>query len=141
MAPRFERFVQLIRGADFDFDGESGLLRVFDRLADAAGGRDVVVLDQDRVIEAHAVVCHSARGRGRFFEMAHSGRGLARIEHLALRSFDDRGVFVREGCYSGKALEKIQSHSFAFEQRAGEASDGGDAVAFLKVVAVFVEKR
>ncbi len=40
-----------------------------------------------------------------------------------------------------KALEKIQSHSLTLEQCAGETSDGGDAIPFLKVVAVFVEKR
>ena len=36
-----------------------------DRLADAAGGRDVVVLDEDRVVEADAVVAAAAAARPR----------------------------------------------------------------------------
>ncbi len=35
----FERFVQLVGSADLDFYRESGLLRVRDRLTDAAGSR------------------------------------------------------------------------------------------------------
>ena len=83
-----QSFVQFIDRADFDLDRKSGLPCIFDCLADSARGRDVIVLDQDRVKESHAVVGHAPRRRRRFFETAQARRGLARVEHLAFCSFD-----------------------------------------------------
>ena len=48
---------------------------------DPAGGRDVVLLDQDRVVEARAVVDRAAGRHGRLLERPQARRGLARVEH------------------------------------------------------------
>ena len=50
---------------------------------DPAGGRDVVLLDQDRVVEPGAVVDGAAGGDRRLLQRAQAGRRLARVEHPA----------------------------------------------------------
>ena len=62
-------------------DGRQGA-RPPDRLGDAAGDGDVVVLDQDRVVEAEAVVGAAAAAHGVFLEGAQAGRGLPRVADL-----------------------------------------------------------
>ena len=79
----FERLVQFGAGAHFDLDGQAGRTGALERRPHAAGGGDVVVLDQDGVEEAHAVVGDAAGRGGGFFQRAHARRGLARIEHAA----------------------------------------------------------
>ena len=44
---------------------------------DAAGDGDVVVLDQDRIIQAEAMIEAAAAAHGVFLERAKAGRGLA----------------------------------------------------------------
>src|SRR5262249_10239370 len=52
-----EGFAELFAGAHFDFGGASaGGAGSLDGGAHSAGGGDVIVLDQDRVVEAHAVI-------------------------------------------------------------------------------------
>ena len=46
---------------------------------------------------------------------------------------------MRQRGDAGQALEKIESHPFAFEQCAGEAAYGGDPVAFFEPVAILVQ--
>jgi len=53
----------------------------------AAGRGDVVVLDQDGIVEAHAVVGDATGGAAAFSRGA-GGRGLAGIEDLATRGLD-----------------------------------------------------
>ena len=54
--------------------------------ADAAGDRDVVVLDQHRVVEAEAVVEAAAAAHGVFLERAQARRGLAGAADAGLRA-------------------------------------------------------
>ena len=69
-----ERFAQFGAGADFDFDRAGRAARARSMaLAHSAGGGDVVVLDQNRVVEAHAVVGDAAGGGGRLLQ-ARAGR-------------------------------------------------------------------
>ena len=55
------------------------------RLADPAGQRRVVLLDQDRVVEPGAVVDAAAVGDRRLLEPPQPRRGLARVEDLRRR--------------------------------------------------------
>ena len=70
--------------ADLDLDRHAGLriARPADRLGDAAGQRGVVLLDQDRVVKAHAVIVGAARRDRRLLEHAKAGGRLAGVEDL-----------------------------------------------------------
>src|SRR5450756_2314161 len=65
--------VEFLAGADFDLDGEPAMPRALQRVAHAAGRRDVVVLDQDGIVEAHAVVGDAAAGGGGLLQGAQAG--------------------------------------------------------------------
>ena len=62
--------------------------RLGHRLADGAGCGDMVLLDQDAIVEAHAVVVAAATGDGIFLCPAHAGQCLAGIENPDVRPFD-----------------------------------------------------
>ena len=114
--------MKFIERADFDLDRQPGRARILDCLAHSTRRRDVIVLDQDRVEQAHAMVCHSARGRGGLLQTAQPRRGLAGIEHPAVRCLPrSGGEPVRQRGDAGEALQKIQRHTLAFEQRSGIA--------------------
>ena len=73
--------------------GQAGCARArSSALAHAAGRGDVIVLDQDGVVEAHAVIGDAAGGRRHLFQRAQARRGLARIEDAAARARDGVGV-------------------------------------------------
>jgi hypothetical protein len=99
---------------------------------------DVVVLDENRVVEAFAMVGDaSGCGRG-FLEEAQAWGGFAGVEYFAVGAFDDLGELVGERGYAGEPLEEIESYALTFEEGAGPASDLRDQIAFAEVVAVCV---
>ena len=74
---------------DLDLDQMAGKgARLPDRGADRAGDGDVVVLDEDRVVEAEAVIGAAAAADGVFLEGAKAGRRLARIADPGVRVGD-----------------------------------------------------
>ena len=82
-----EHFLELIERIDLDLDLDQvagRLLGAREHRADAAGDRDVVVLDQHRVVEAEAVIEAAAAAHGVFFQRAQAGRGLARADDARL---------------------------------------------------------
>jgi hypothetical protein len=81
-----ERFGELFQGFHFDLDEDVAAADgagLFQRGGDAAGGHDVVFLDQDAVIEAEAVVAAAAAGDGVFLGQAQAGQGLAGVDDAA----------------------------------------------------------
>src|ERR1019366_5270508 len=99
----FQGLWECLAGANFDFDGESGLASAVERVAHAAGRGDVVVLDQDGIVEAHAVIGDAAGGGG--------------------------GVEARGGGHAAEALQEVEGNALAGEEGAGAPADGGDDVA------------
>ena len=82
-----ERLGELIERIDLqlDLDEMPGMgARPLKRRADPAGQRDVVVLDQHRVVEAEAVVGAAAQPHRLLFEDAQAGGGLAGADDLRL---------------------------------------------------------
>ena len=84
-----QRFFELFQAVDFDFDvdhvagvGAGG----FDGVCDAAGGHDVVVLDQDAVVEAEAVIVAAAAAHGVFLEGAQARRRFAGADDARFRA-------------------------------------------------------
>ena len=78
-----QRLAQLVQGADLDLDGQLGVggAGALHGGQDAAGGVDVVVLDEHHVIEGHAVVQSAAHAHGVLVQHAVAGQRLARVEH------------------------------------------------------------
>ena len=108
-----ERFAQLFPRAYFDLDGQAGGAGPPDGIADAAGRRDVIVLDQDGVVEAHAVVRGSAGRGGGLFERPHAGGGFARIEDAAAGAGHGFGVAACQGGHAAQALQEVQGNALA----------------------------
>ena len=102
--------------------------RGLDRGAEAAGEGDVVLLDQDRVVEAHPVVAAAAREHRGLLQLPQPRRGLARVEDrraaaLARRGFDEPR---RQGCDAGEVAEQVERHALGGKQRPGRSGDRRD---------------
>ena len=90
--PLRQGLLELVQAVYLDFDPDhvtDGGSRPAHGLADAAAGRHVVVLDQDRVIEPEAVVGPAAAAHGVLLQGAQARGGLARVDDRA-RAFRDR---------------------------------------------------
>ena len=90
----FERLGELVERVDFelDLDEMAGMgAGAFERRPDAAGQRDVVVLDQHRVVEAEAVIGAAAEPHRLLFEDAQAGGRLAGADDLGLVAGDRVG--------------------------------------------------
>ena len=105
---------------------------LFDRLPDAARRRDVIVLDQNRVVEAHAVIGDAARGRRRLLQPPQTRRGFARIEHACTSCLPrDRRTGARASPRRESRCRKFsatRSHSSSVRARPRTV---GDPVAFV----------
>src|SRR5205807_166388 len=83
----FESVGEHREGRHFDLDLEErrrGGFRPADRFAHAAGGVDVVVLDEDPVEETDAMVLRAAATNRELLQRAPAGRRLAGVEDLRL---------------------------------------------------------
>ena len=104
-----ERLFEFVECFDFDFDELAFPLRrgghLFGsrhRRANAAGGEDMVFLDQDRVVKPDSMVAAAPALDGVFLRQTQAGQRLARIDYLRMGSGDDRGVLRRFGGDTGK---------------------------------------
>src|SRR5450432_3649817 len=79
--PTGERFLDFGARSDLDFDRLAGLAGFHHSLADASRESNVIVLDEHRVVEAHAMVGYATGRGGHFFEDAEAGRGFAGVEN------------------------------------------------------------
>ena len=85
--PRAERLLELRERVDFDLDLDQMAdvgAHAPDRLRDAAGDGDVIVLDEHRVVEAEAMIGAAAGAHRVFLERAQERRRLARADDARL---------------------------------------------------------
>ena len=121
---RVEGFCQLGQGFDLDFNKAGGggyLGRTRQHLGHATGRRDVVFLDQHRVIQANAVVGAAAGAHRVFLRQPQAGQGFAGVHNVGRRAFD--GLHIHRG-FSGhgaEQLQKIQCCALGRQQRSGLA--------------------
>jgi hypothetical protein len=78
---------------------------------DPAAGGHVVVLDQDRVIQAEPVIRAPAHSHGVFLQGAKARRGLARVDDPRACSGDFGHIGPREAGDAGEASEKIEGRA------------------------------
>ena len=122
--PDLDHLAQLIERVDLDLDLDQmagGGLGALEHGADAARDRDVVVLDQDRVVEAEAVIEAAAAAHGVFLERAQPRRGLARAADARARAGDAAHEFMRRGRDAREMAEKIERDALGRKHRAGRA--------------------
>ena len=121
-----EHFSQLLERIDLDLDLDqmpSGLLGAREHRRDAAGHRDVVVLDQHRVVEAEAVIVAAAATHRVFFQRAQSRRGLARANDARLGMRDAGHELGGSGGDAGEMAEKVERDTLGAEDGAGIAGN------------------
>ena len=118
----------------------AGGARTRDGGLDAAGQTDVVVLDQDRVEEADAMVRRAAGADGVLLQHAQRRRRLAGVEDrdAAAGRVDEPARPRRD---AGEPLQKIERGALADQQRARGADDLGDLVTGAAGVAVVLARE
>ena len=121
-----EHLLELIERVDLDLDLDQmpgRRLGARQHRADAARDRDVVVLDQHRVVEAEAVIEAAAAADGVFLQRAQPGVVL-RVQMMralvwAMRAHEGRG----RGGDAGEVAEEIERGALGGQDRARIAGD------------------
>ena len=88
-----------------------------DRLGDAAGEGDVVLLDQDRVVEADAVVAPAAGGDRRLLQRPQARRRLAGVEDAGAGAGDRLDEAGGQGGDAGEVAEEVERGALGDQQR------------------------
>ena len=110
--------------------------RPLQRRTDPAGHRDVVVLDQHRVVQAEAVIGAAAQPHRLLFEDAQAGGRLAGADDFRLVTGDRIDQRPRRGRNPGQAADQVQRGPLAGEHGARVARDAGDRLTALDAGAV-----
>ncbi len=135
---RRQRLFKLVQGFHLDLHADGAacqLERRLQNLRNAARRRDMVFLDQDAVVQPHALVLSATGPHRVFLGDAQAGQGFARIEDGGVGTA--HGVDIRARCRrdSRQGLQKVQRRALGGEQGAGMAADfhqhviGGDGIA------------
>ena len=109
--------------------------RAFQHRPDAAGDRDVVVLDQDRVIEPKAVIETAAAAHRIFLQRAQARRGLAGAADPHFGAGGVADIIGGQRRDAGEPADEIQRGTLARQHRARRARNrqhmhaGGDRAA------------
>jgi hypothetical protein len=115
---------------------DGAMARAFDHRLDAAGGDDVVFLDQDAVVEADAVVGAAADAHRVFLRQAQAGQGLAGVDDLGAGAGHGLHVGGGHGGGAGQQLHEVEAGALGGEQGAGRGVDFTEQLAGLDALAV-----
>ena len=83
---------------------------------DASSKVDVVVLEENHVEQADAVVASATNLHGHLFEDTHAGSGLAGIEHTGAGAFHLLHIAGSHGSNATHALHDVEHEAFGLEQ-------------------------
>ena len=89
----------------------------------------MVFLDQDRIVETHAVIAASAAAHRVLLRRAQARNGLAGVEQGDGQAGDALAVALCGGCRARQCLQEIERRAFAAEQGAHRALDGAEGFA------------
>src|SRR5207237_6998447 len=121
-----QRLGELVERVDLelDLDEVTGTgARPFERRADPAGERDMVVLDQHRIVEAEAVIGAAAKAHRLFFEDAQARRRLAGADDLGLVARDRIDQRAGRGRDARQSADQVQRGPLSRQYRPGPAAD------------------
>ena len=114
-------------------------MATIDGLDDAAGKIDMVVLQQNHVEEADAMVHAAADLDGLLLQDAEARRRLARVEDVGSRALQALHVAARHRGDAAHALHDVEHQTLRLQQRAHLARDDEGHVARLDMGAVMDE--
>ena len=105
-----KRRLDLVDTVDLDLDLKPGVggLGASDRFRDVTADRNMIVLDQHSVIEAHPVVLRAAHPGRIFFQRAEAGNRLSSIEQDGAGTLHGVDVAPRLGRNAGQMLQRVQ---------------------------------
>src|SRR5262249_58036761 len=112
--------------ADFNLDlaqMSDGGLRALEYRRNAAGDRDVVILDEHRIVEAEAMVEAAAAADRVFLERAQAGRGFARAADARLGVGDFLHEHGRRRGDAGEVAEEVERDALGRQNRTRRAGD------------------
>src|SRR5260370_13718113 len=98
----------------------------------------MVVLDQNRVVKAHAMIGDASGGRGHLLQPAQAWRGLASVEYSAARACYLLHILGGESGHAAEALQKIQGHALATQQLSGASRHHGNDFASDSLIAALL---
>ena len=96
----------------------------------------MVVLDQDRVIEAEPVVDPAAAAHGELLQRPEPGRGLAGIDDHRVGALHRCHIGRGQGGDAGQTAQQVQSRALGAQNRPGVAAHPGDHIPGLDPVSV-----
>ena len=113
-----ERGADVVERLALDLDRHAVALCAAHGLGDAAAEPQVVVLDQDAVVQAEAMVRAAAAAHGELLQRAQARRRLARVEDRRAGAGDGVDVPARQRRDTGQPPEQVQRGALAGQQRA-----------------------
>ena len=144
-AADLEDFAKLVQRVYLDLNEAGGGLgsTQCDDLAECIGqfgegnGGEVVVLDQQAVIEAHAMVQPAAATDGVLFQQAVAGGGFAGVIDAGSCALDGIDEATGLGGDAGEALDEIEDDALSGKQRTERAGDQGQGATLLVGIGAF----
>ena len=97
------------------------LARLVDRGHDTASKVHMVVLEQNHVKQADAVVAPAADLHSLLFQHAHARSRLACVQHARLQALKALGIASRGGRHTAHALHDVEHQALGLQQRAHPA--------------------
>ena len=104
-------------------------LRLAHGLSDRAYGVDVIFLEQDGVVQSHAVIRAAAAGHRVSLRRAQAGQGLARVQQPGFRALEGIRVLADESGRAGQQLQKIEGGALSAQERLRRAGQPADNLA------------
>ena len=108
-----------------------------DRVAYAARGHNVVLLYQNAVKQAEAVIGAAAVHDGLLLEASHQGRRLASVADPRIEAVHRVGVLAGDRCDPRESLHEIERHPLAGQYCRGVSLEAGQHVSRDKPGAIF----
>src|SRR5215472_8235176 len=97
----------------------------------ASCGLDVIVLNENAIAQAEAVIVTATGAYGVFFQDAQPGCRLTRIQGARSRALDGAYTARRDGSDAGETTKKIQGDAFGTEQRASRTAQASHNLIWL----------
>ena len=137
-----EDLVEFVEIADLDFDFEilTFLLEVVvgsvDGLVDTSGEVDVIVLEENHIEEADAVVAAASDLDGHLVEQPHARRCLAGVDDLRVEALELGDVAGSRRCDAAHVLHDIEDEPLGEEEGLSATLDTEGDVSLLDAVSV-----
>ncbi len=142
--PGVQTLTHLVHGLRLDLhpEGMGGVApHGADGLENAAGGHDVVVLDEHPVGQIEPVVVPAAGADGVLFQHTKPRRHLPGVHDDAPGALHRPDGGSRGGGHAGHVLDQVQRHTLPGQHRAGGAGDLRKLLALFDLVPVLYEWR